>query len=198
MYGNEYEKLVNLLRSLPGIGKKQADKISFYIINQSNSWVADFTKSIHDLKSTLKKCEICNNLTTNSSKCEICLNSVRIDKLLVVENVADLNKFESLEFFSGKYYVLEKSVSQILKENGQTTPYEFSKLQDYSKNFKEIILALSPTLEGEILSAYLKKILATEQNQITQLAHGIPLGAQVEYIDPLTLKQALNNRKSLK
>lgn len=192
MYGPQFEHLVHLLRQLPGVGKKQSEKIAFYILNLETTQLNQMLEVMRNLNVNFNRCSYCKNITQNPV-CIICLDPKRNKKLMIVESVAELNKFEDIEVFEGKYFILEKDLATLIKN--ELNKEAFSELAEYAQKFPEIILALSPTFEGEIISNFLTKILKNSKNQITKLANGIPVGAQVEYIDPFTLKQALINRK---
>ncbi|UVD81769.1 toprim domain-containing protein [Mycoplasma iguanae] len=195
MYSPEFDELIQMLRKLPGIGKKQSEKIAFYIINSKTQDILDFFNLVRELQLNLQKCTYCHNLNLNKV-CEICLNPHRNSKLMIIESANDLEKFEKLDIFDGKYYILDKDFIKSYIENPADESV-FEKLKKYAQKFPEIIISLSPTLEGQIITNYLKKIISSDKNEVTQLAHGIPLGSQVEYIDQFTLKEALINRKKI-
>lgn len=193
MIGPEFDELVKYLKKLPGITQKTAENISLYLINESEENIQKLISSIKEVNLLFQKCFYCNSITKNNS-CTICIDTKREKVLMVVESNNDLNKMEKLDIYFGKYFILDIpkkiTISEIKKNK------IFSKLVNYAANFDELIFALSPTIEGEIITNFLIKMLQIyEDLKITQLAQGIPIGAQIEYIDPITLKQSYENRK---
>ena len=186
-------KLISEFSSLPGISKKQAEKLAYYII-QSDSFVSEnLSDAILATSKRIHKCKICNHLT-EEDKCYICNDSSRKKILVVVQNSLDVFKFEETQDFKPYYHVLNGLIS--VSKNINFEDLDIHGLETRAKDYKEIILALSPNLEGIVTANYLQSLL--KNMKVTQLAQGIPLGSAMEYVDELTLKAALNNRKEVK
>ncbi|WP_369085945.1 toprim domain-containing protein [Metamycoplasma spumans] len=196
MNDSKIYELELLLKKIPGYSKRQISKTITYFLEQPVEVAEELFNAIKSLKEAIKKCEVCNAYNANQI-CEICQDVLRDKKLIVVENSNEIAKFEELNIFKGKYFVLEslydiKNPSDLVKKN-------IDKLINLSKNQTEIILALSATIEGQFTMEYIKKCLRDKINHVNvyQLSMGIPMGASVEYIDPITLKQSLINKTKI-
>ncbi|QDF65191.1 toprim domain-containing protein [Mycoplasma nasistruthionis] len=180
------------LKQIPGISKKQAEKIVYWILDNPKEVVEDIATSFLDLKDKTTFCELCANIKTDG-KCVICHNPKRTNQLMIVENLQSLQKIESTDFYQGKYYVF----NTLVENNGDLNKNkkQFDNLYDYATAFDEIIIAISPTLKGNLTSSVIKKQLVNMGLKVTELAIGVPLGASVDYIDPITLQFAIRNRR---
>ena len=187
MYPDSLKNLIESFKYLPGIGEKTAERLAFSILNLEDEQVELFTNSMNEVKSKIKNCSICNVLTEDD-ECYICKSHDRNnDVLCVVEDSKSVFLFERLGMFTGKYFVLNDLISPLDGINPEDIGLE--KLLDMIKdnNFKEIIFAFKPTIEGETTSLYIKRILEDSNIKISRLANGVPMGADMEYIDILTL-----------
>ncbi|QNM93627.1 recombination protein RecR [Mycoplasma sp. Pen4] len=180
-------------KQIPGISKKQAEKIVYWILATEEDTVNDFANSIKKIKEHTDFCSICTNITYKGV-CNVCSDLERENTLLIVESLQNLQKIEKAGFYKGKYYVFPHLVENItdIKKHSQ----EFDKLLNYSKTFDEVILGISPTLKGEITNEIIKKELQSCNVKVSQLAIGLPLGSSVDYIDEITLRFALKNRQN--
>lgn len=195
MYPKPLKDLIDSFRILPGIGEKTAERLAFSCLNYDEENINFFVDSLKNVKTKITKCEICNTYT-DKKICDICSNNQRNNKkICIVDDSKTLYQIEKSEKYSGKYYVLNGLISPLDGISAKEIGLE--KLVDLiSKNeVEEIILALKPTIEGETTSLYIKKILEKNEIKITKLASGIPLNADIEYIDNLTLQVAFDNRK---
>ena len=191
----QLNKIIVSLNALSGISKKQAEKIAYQLIMDDGFLIDDLQDSLRGLKE-VKRCIECFNIS-EEDKCYICMDKSRDSKLVIVENPIDINKFEKIESFKPYYHILNGLIR--VKDPESVKDLNIKNLEERIVNFKEVILALSPNLEGIVTSNYLLKILSKYDNiKITQLAQGIPLGAALDYVDELTLKSAFDNRKELK
>ena len=182
---------------LPGIGEKNAERLAFAVLKFSDEQVEGFSDSLKNVKTKIKKCEICNNLTEND-KCDICLDQSRSsDVLCVVENTKNLILFEKANVFNGKYHVLEGLISPLEGVNPEDIKINqlINRIKD--EKIKEVILALTPNIEGETTSGYILKMLEGYDVSVTKIAAGIPVGADMEYLDPLTIQMAMQGRNKL-
>lgn len=197
MYPDSLENLIECFKYLPGIGEKTAERLAFSILDMSEEKVEHFQESIVLAKENIHLCPICNSLT-DSDKCNICSNELRDDALLcVVEDPKSVFVFEKLGMFKGYYHVIKGLISP--KEGINPDDIELENLIDRirNSNFKEIILAFRPSIEGETTSLYIKRILGDLDLKISKIASGIPIGADMEYIDAMTLERALVERKNI-
>lgn len=197
MYPSSLENLIESFKYLPGIGEKTAERLAFAVMDMSEDRIEMFTSSIHDVQENVHPCPICNSLTEDE-KCNICSNDHRDDSTLcVVEDPKFVFLFERLGMFKGKYHVLKGLISP--KDGINPEDIELEKLIDRVKkeNFNEIILAFRPSIEGETTSLYIKRVLGDLDITISKIASGVPIGADMEYIDAMTLERALVDRKNI-
>ena len=197
MYPNSLENLIESFKYLPGIGEKTAERLAFAVMDMSEERIEMFIDSINDVQEKVHHCPICNSLT-DFDVCNICSDDNRDDSILcVVEDPKSVFLFEKLGMFVGKYHVLKGLISP--KDGINPEDIELEKLVERIKEnkFKEIILAFRPSIEGETTSLYIKRILGDLNISITKIASGIPIGADMEYIDAITLERALLDRKNV-
>ena len=196
-YPDSLNNLINSLKKLPSIGEKSAERLAFAIMNMDDEDINLFSSSILDVKSKIKKCSICGNIT-ESEKCNICTNEDRDDSIIcVVEDSKNIITLEKMGSYNGKYHVLNGLISPM---NGRgPNDIEITTLVNKVKNneVKEVIIAISPTLEGETTALYISKLLESTNVLVSKIAYGIPMGADMEYLDPMTLSMALNNRNKI-
>lgn len=197
MYPNSIKNLIESFKFLPGIGEKTAERLTFSVLELEDEQADFFSESIINLKKNIHKCRICNTLTENEL-CFVCENKLRNEDLLcVVEDTKSVFLFEKLGMFDGYYHVLNGLISPLDGVNPEDIGLD--KLIDRvtKENFKEIILAFKPSIEGETTALYIKKILSDMDIVVTKLASGLPIGADMEYVDSLTLERALLDRKEI-
>lgn len=182
-------KLALKLKAIQGLGKKQINLITEYILNSEVEEIKALLTLIDEVKATYKKCLFCNDFSSQE-KCEICQDSSRENKIMVVENAQTIKQFEAAKIYRGKYFILEATYNA--KKPSLLFNKNIEKLILITKNVSEVILSLSPTIEGFVTMEFLKKTLrdSNKLNDVYQLATGIPLGISVEYIDSETLKQS--------
>lgn len=197
MYPNSLKNLVESFKFLPGVGEKTAERMAFSVMDLTEEKSNFFINSIVDIRNKIKKCDICNSLTENNI-CDICSSKLRDNSVLcVVEDPKSVFLFEKLAIFNGLYHVLNGLISPL--EGINPEDIELDKLIDRVRkgNFKEIILAFKPSIESETTALYIKKIIGDLDLVITKIASGIPMGADIEYIDAMTLERALSDRKNI-
>lgn len=196
-YPTTIQNLIECFKRLPGIGEKTAERLALSILDIDSEIIDLFSKSLKDSKTKIRRCEKCNNLS-ESELCEICKDNSRNKKVLcVVEEPKNVILFEKLNIFDGYYHVLDGLISPIDGINPEDI--NLSSLETRVKNDKieEIILALKPSVEGETTSLYISKILEKTGVKISKIAYGIPIGAEIDYVDSLTLEMALENRMDI-
>lgn len=195
MYPESIRCLIESFKYLPGIGEKTAERLAFSVLELETEQVEYFSDCLRDVISKIHKCKKCNTLT-DQELCSICSNELRENNILcVVEDSKSVFLFEKLGMFNGKYHVLDGLISPLDGVNPEDIG--LSKLLDRisEEKFDEIIFAFKSSIEGETTALYIKKTLDGMNIKITRLASGVPIGADMEYVDSLTLERALNDRK---
>jgi recombination protein RecR len=195
------KKIVEIFSRFPTIGERTATRFALYLISLKKDEVENIVESILGLINKIKKCEFCFNpfepKNESQKLCEICLDKKRekTKTILVVESESDLWQIEKIKKYQGRYFILGGKMD-FLKENplGKLRIEEFKKrIEEFGP--KEIILAINPTVEGNLTMDYIKRILKPYNIKITQLAKGLPIGGEIEYTDEETLSSALEGRK---
>ena len=190
-------KLIESFKCLPGIGEKTAERLAFSIFDMEEEQVNLFSDSLKDVIGKVHKCSKCNSLTEDDI-CSICKDKTRSNEsLFVVDDVKNVFLFEKLGMFHGKYHVIDGLINPLEGINPEDIGLDKLINRIKEDKFKEIIFALKPSIEGETTSLYIKKILDGLDIKITKLASGVPIGADMEYIDSLTLERALTDRKEV-
>lgn len=196
-YSPSIEKLIESFERLPSIGHKTAARLAFYMLNATEEETNDFVSSIINAKKNLKYCSKCYNIS-DTDPCPICSNLKRDGSIIcVVEDVRDIIAMEKTHEFKGLYHVLHGSISPM---NGiGPDDIKIKELLDRIKTeeVKEIILATNPRVEGEATAMYISKLVKPFGVKATRIAHGIPVGGDLEYTDEVTLTKALEGRREL-
>ena len=193
-YPETLQNLIECFKKLPGIGEKTAERLALSTLDMDDETTNLFSKALNDIKKKIKRCSKCNNLSEDEL-CEVCKNKNRNNKLIcVVEEPKNVILFEKLNIFDGTYHVLDGLISPIDGINPEDINIDTLIKRVKKDKVEELILALKPTIEGETTSLYISKLLENEKVKITKIAHGIPLGADIDYVDSLTLEMALENR----
>lgn len=196
-YPRTLQNLIECFQKLPGIGEKTAERLALSTLKLDQEVINVFSESLKDTKIKIKKCSICNNYSEEDT-CEICNDSSREqDVLCVVEDPKNIIMFEKIGTFNGKYHVINGLISPLDGINPEDI--HIPQLLERIKNegIKEVILAVKPSVEGETTSLYISKMLANTDVLVSKIAHGVPLGADIDYVDSLTLELALENRKKI-
>ena len=192
-----FSELVSNLTLLPGVGEKTAERLTFAVLELEEEQAEFFSESIINLQKNIHKCKVCNTLTENEL-CFICENKLRNnDVLCVVEDTKSVFLFEKLGMFDGYYHVLNGLISPLDGVNPEDIGLDKLIERITNEKFKEIILAFKPSIEGETTALYIKKILSDMDIVVSKLASGLPIGAEMEYVDSLTLERALLDRKEI-
>lgn len=196
-YPKSFQKLVDMLKLLPGVGEKTAERYAFSLLNLDKEKTNDFSDAIRNIKENLTTCPICGGLS-EANECLICSDESRDKSIIcVVENQKNVFIFEKTGIFKTKYHVLGGLISPMDGINPEDL--SINKLMDRIKEekIKEVILALRPGIEGNTTSLYIRKLLSGIPVRVTQIAQGVPIGADMEYLDNLTLELALENRNEI-
>ncbi len=196
-YSPSIEKLIEAFEKLPSIGNKTAARLAFHMLDASEEDTNEFVQAILDAKKNLKYCSKCYNIS-DTDPCPICNNQNRDHTIIcVVEDVRDVVAMERTHEFKGVYHVLHGSISPM---NG-IGPDDI-KIKELISHLmegqvKEIILATNPRVEGEATAMYISKLVKPLGVKVTRIAHGIPVGGDLEYTDEVTLSKALEGRREL-
>ena len=197
LYSPSIEKLIENFEKLPSIGNKTAARLAFYILDTPDQEVQEFVDAIINAKKNLKYCSKCFNIS-DTDPCEICSNPRRDESVIcVVEDVKDIVAMERTHEFNGLYHVLHGSISPMNGVGPDDIKIKelLSRLMDGT--VKELILATNPRVEGEATAMYISKLVKPMGIKVTRIAHGIPVGGDLEYTDEVTLSKALEGRREL-
>lgn len=197
MYPNSIKNVIECFKCLPGIGEKTAERLAFSLINFDKDKLTLFSESICGVRDKITNCQICGNIC-ESDNCSICLDKERNSNIIfVVEKAKDISLFEKINVYNGRYHVLGGLISPLegIGPDDINIDKLISRVND--DNVVEVILALKPSIEGVTTMQYIKKILENKNVKVTRIATGIPIGTDMEYIDPMTLEFALEGRKDI-
>jgi recombination protein RecR len=195
------DKLTHELGKLPGVGPKTAQRLAYYILRSPQDYVAGLSQALQAVKDNVHECPGCFSYTEEVDLCRFCQDVGRNDELLcVVEDPADILRIESSGVFKGRYHALHGAISPLdgIHPQDLKIPPLLKRIQDgldgIRPRIREIILALDADLEGDTTVLYLAKVLREKGIQISRIAHGVPIGGDIDYIDFRTLGRALENR----
>jgi len=197
MYSESVQKLIKEFEKFPGIGHKTAVRLAFYVLEEDEKFAKEMAEAIIEAKSKVKFCSTCFNLT-DTDPCTICSNTKRDKELLcVVEDVKDVVAMEKTHEFKGMYHVLHGAISPM--NNVSAADIKIKELVSRLSNteIKEVIVATNPTIEGEATAMYISRLLKPLGIKVTRIAHGIPVGGDLEYTDEITLIKALEGRREM-
>ena len=195
-YSPSIEKLIESFERLPSIGHKTAARLAFYMLDASEEETNGFIRSIQEAKKNLKYCSKCYNIS-DTDPCNICENPKRDQQIIcVVEDVRDIIAIEKTHEYKGVYHVLHGSISP-MNGIGPNDIKIKELLARIDESTKEVIIATNPRVEGEATAMYISKLLKPLGVTVTRIAHGIPIGGDLEYADEMTLSKALEGRREL-
>ncbi len=197
-YPNSIKKLVEQFAKLPTVGPRTAERYVFYLLKQNATYLSEFGEALSDLKKGIKICKSCGAVAEKED-CDICSSKNRDHSVVcIVANTRDMISIEDTHEFNGVYHILGGLIDQI--NDFGPEKLNTKKLIEKVKadNVKEIIFALNPNMEGETTSMYLQKLFKNEKVAITRIARGLPVGADIEYADNMTIANALKYRNKLK
>ena len=195
MYTKPLAALIESFQKLPGIGPKSAQRLALHILKMPQGEVDKFCNAMLTAKRTIRYCEVCFNMS-EQSPCEICSSSRRDKSIIcVVAETKDLIAIEKTNEYNGVYHVLQGLISPMDGIGAEDIRIKELLTRAASEQTKEVILALSPSIEGETTSLYINKLLSTFGVKVTRIAFGLPIGADLEYADEITLIRALEGRR---
>lgn len=197
MSGTDIEKLIKQIAKLPALGSRSARRIVLYLLKKREQALLPLIADLQDVADNIKKCPICGNFDTEEP-CSVCRDTTRdMQTLCVVQDVADLWAMERVGLYRGQYHVL----GGILSALDGVTPEDLNIEQLFARlnhgQIKEVILALPATIDGQITNHYLLSRLKEYSLKVTTLAQGLPLGAELDYMDDGTIQLALSARKEI-
>ena len=191
------QKLIESFEKLPSIGHKTAARLAFHILDWNEEETNNFVLSIINAKKNLKYCSKCYNIT-DADPCPICANPRRDNSVIcVVEDVRDVAAMERTHEFKGVYHVLHGSISPMNGVGPDDIKIKELLSRLMSGEVKEVIIATNPRVEGEATAMYLSKLIKPLNISVTRIAHGIPVGGDLEYTDEITLTKALEGRREI-
>jgi len=197
MYAESINKLIAELQKLPGIGPKSAQRLAFHLLGSSKKDIEELILAIREAKEKVKYCSICYNLT-DIDPCKICSDESRDSRLLcVVAEPKDLVAIERSGVYNGKYHVLGGVISPLDGIEPESLRVKELLVRLGKNSVKEVVLAINPTTEGEVTTIYLTKLIKPLGVNLTRIAYGLPIGADMDYADPATLSKALEGRREV-
>lgn len=197
-YSKPLSELINQLSKLPGIGGKSAQRLAFYILSMNDEDAFSIADAISNAKKEMKYCSICGNLT-DTDPCSICTDPKRDRTVIcVVESPKNVMAIERMKEFKGLYHVLHGAISPMegIGPEDINLKQLIVRLQE-SDDVKEVILATNPNIEGEATAMYAAKLIKPSGIKVSRIAHGVPIGGDLEYTDEITLSKAMEGRREL-
>ena len=192
------DRLIQELQRWPGVGPRTAHRLALWLLKQSSTDIQNLQSALKDIKTQIKKCSNCLAFTEKENLCYLCSHPHRRkDIICVVEEPFDIARVEACGKFKGEYHVLHGALSPLNKVSPEDLSFSLLLKKIQTKNIKEIILALDADMEGDMTALYIGKLLKPYSVKTSRLAHGIPFGGDIDYIDEQTLGRALENRVEL-
>ncbi len=189
--------MIGALCCLPGVGRKSAQRMALYLIDKNREGALKIAESLTHALETVKHCELCRNFS-DQAHCQICDNAKRDASVLcVVETPSDVLAIEASGSFQGKYFVLLGKLSPIDGVGPDQLGMDLLRQRLQTEAIDEIILATNPTIEGEITAQYIADLAAEFAIKTSRIAHGVPVGGELEYVDSGTLSRAFSGRQTL-
>ena len=196
----DLDELITLVAKLPGLGPKSARRIALYLLKNRDNVMKPLSESLSKVHSKIIRCNLCGNIKSNDSECSVnkCFYSTKnYDQICVVENIADMWAMESTNVFQGHYHILGGTLSALNGSNPDDLLIHSFVNIIKKNNVKEVILATSATIEGQTTAHYINDSIKSLGIKVTKLAHGLPVGGEIEYLDDGTLFSAFKFRNSL-
>ncbi|MCJ8009986.1 recombination mediator RecR [Lederbergia wuyishanensis] len=196
-YPEPISKLIDSFMKLPGIGPKTAARLAFFVLNMKEETVLDFAKALVNAKRDLGYCSVCGHIT-DQDPCYICKDPRRDHSVIcTVQEPKDVIAMEKMKEYNGLYHVLHGSISPMegIGPEDINIPDLLKRLQD--ETVQEVILATNPNIEGEATAMYISRLLKPSGIKVTRIAHGLPVGGDLEYADEVTLSKALEGRREI-
>ncbi len=196
-YPRQLEILINELSKLPGVGEKSAQRLAFHILDKDESQVEALSEALLRAKRELKHCSVCGNLT-DSDPCKICSDpGRRKDLICVVETPRDLMAMERIRDYNGTYHVLHGVISPMDGIGPEDINLKSLIKRLQNTDCEEVIIATNPTIQGEATAMYISRLLKPAGIKVSRIAHGVPVGSDLEYADEVTLLKSFEGRREI-
>ena len=196
-YAKPLNKLIAELSKLPGIGGKTAQRLAFHILSLSDEEAKSLADSITEAKTSMHYCSVCGNLT-DSDVCSVCSDSARDHATIcVVESPRDVSAMERVREYKGVYHVLNGAISPMDGIGPEDINLRSLIVRLQENDVNEVILATNPNIEGEATAMYIARLIKPAGIKVTRIAHGLPVGGDLEYADEVTLSKAMEGRREL-
>jgi len=196
-YARPLSNLIAELSKLPGIGGKTAQRLAFHILSQDDKDAFALAEAIREAKKNMKYCTICGNLT-DVDPCSICSDPARDQSIIcVVESPRDVSAMERIKEFQGLYHVLHGAISPMDGIGPEDINLKQLIVRLQQNDVREVILATNPNIEGEATAMYTARLIKPAGIKVTRIAHGVPVGGDLEYADEITLSKAMEGRREL-
>ncbi|MBR6473270.1 MAG: recombination protein RecR [Firmicutes bacterium] len=196
-YPRQLEILINELSKLPGVGDKSAQRLAFHILDKDEKQVEALSEAILSAKRELRHCSVCGNLT-DSDPCKICSDpGRRKDLICVVETPRDLMAMERIRDYNGTYHVLHGVISPMDGVGPEDINLKSLIKRLQNTDCEEVIIATNPTIQGEATAMYISRLLKPAGIKVSRIAHGVPVGSDLEYADEVTLLKSFEGRREI-
>ncbi|CEO26269.1 recombination mediator RecR [Paraclostridium sordellii] len=196
-YSGPISTLIEEFSKLPGVGRKTAQRLAFHVINMNMNDVEALSKAIVEAKKEIKYCSVCYNIT-DKDPCSMCSNKNRDSSVIcVVEDPRDVAAMERTKEFNGQYHVLNGVISPMDGIGPDMIRIKELIQRLGNQDVREIIMATNPTIEGEATAMYIARLLKPMGIKVTRIAHGLPVGGDLEYADEVTISKALEGRREI-
>ncbi len=197
LYTTSFSKLIDVFRKMPGVGSKSAVRMAYYILSLSEEETKEITDAITEAKSKIHYCSVCQNIT-ETDPCEICSNPRRDSSILcIMDKPKDVVALEKTREYFGLYHVLHGSISPMDGIGPDDLKIKELVHRIANGNFKEVIMANNPSIEGEATAMYISKLIKPFGVKVSRIAYGIPVGGDLEYADQITLAKAIEGRREI-
>ena len=197
LYTASFSKLIDIFKKMPGVGSKSAVRMAYHILSLSDEETMEIIETIKDAKTKIHYCSICQNITEDDI-CDICSNSSRDHSILcVMEKPKDVIALEKTREYAGVYHVLHGSISPMDGIGPEDLKIKELLSRIAEGEFKEVIMANSPSIEGEATAMYISKLIKPFGVKVSRIAYGVPVGGDLEYADQVTLAKAIEGRREI-
>jgi len=196
-YPEPISKLIDSFMKLPGIGPKTAARLAFFVLSMKEENVLSFSKALVDAKRNLSYCSVCGNIT-DVDPCHICTDKQRDHSIIcVVQDTKDVIAMEKMRDYNGMYHVLQGAISPMDGIGPEDINVASLLVRLHDESVQELILATNSTIEGEATAMYISRLVKPSGIRATRIAHGLPVGGDLEYADEVTLSKAMEGRREL-
>ncbi|MFJ7700872.1 recombination mediator RecR [Lysinibacillus fusiformis] len=196
-YPEPISKLIDSFMKLPGIGPKTAARLAFFVLSMKEEDVLSFSKALVDAKRNLSYCSVCGNIT-DVDPCHICTDKQRDQSIIcVVQDTKDVIAMEKMRDYNGMYHVLQGAISPMDGIGPEDINVASLLVRLHDESVQELILATNSTIEGEATAMYISRLVKPSGIRTTRIAHGLPVGGDLEYADEVTLSKAMEGRREL-